>query len=157
MPRTLFVRFVAPLSAAGLVAAMLALGVPRPVAAQDDDSARPCGNASLRGDYGAIVSGVRGTPAGFESFVGTAFHSFDGNGHFVGFDNTQGELTSSANRPVSGTYDIHPDCTGTTTMAVGPGIVVQTNIILVNRGREIEETVASPKGNRVTAVQHRIH
>lgn len=156
MSPTLFLRVLVPVSAAGVLAALLGVAVPRPVSAHDDDQNAPCTNASLRGDYGILVSGVRGTPAGVESFVGTAFHTYDGRGKFVGFDNTQGELTSSVNRHVEGSYQIHPDCTGTTSMAVGP-VVVTTNIIVVDRGREVEETVTAPAGNRVTAVQHRIH
>jgi hypothetical protein len=155
MSQTLLLRVIFPLSAAGVLAAMFTVAVPRKVAAHDEQNA-PCTNASLHGDYGVLVSGVRGTPAGVEAFVGTAFHSYDGQGRFVGFDNTQGELANSVNRHVEGSYQIHPDCTGITSMAVGP-VVVTTNIIVVDRGREVEETVTSPPGNRVTAVQHRIH
>jgi hypothetical protein len=156
MSRILFVRLVAPVLAIGLITAVAAVAGPRATAAEDDDRTADCTNASLRGDYGVLVSGVRGTPAGFESFVGTAFHSYDGKGNFAGFDNTQGEFTSSVDRPVKGTYQINPDCTGTTSMIVGPGVVVQTSIVVVERGREVVEAVMSPKGNRVTAVQHRI-
>jgi hypothetical protein len=156
MTRTPLLRIVFSVSVAGILSAIFALGVPRPASARDDEQNRPCTNASLQGDYGVLVSGVRGTPAGVESFVGTAFHSYDGQGKFVGFDNTQGELTSSVNRHVEGSYEIHPDCTGTTSMAIGP-IVITTNFIVVDRGREVEETVTAPPGNRVTAVQRRIH
>lgn len=37
----------------------------------------------------------------------------------------------------------------------GP-IVVESTFVIVDRGREIEEAVMSPKGNLVTATQHRI-
>lgn len=152
MSRTLLVVL-----SVGLIGAVSASVVPRAAAGQDDEQTRACSNASLRGDYGVLVSGVRGTPAGFESFVGTAMHSYDGKGSFVGFDNTQGEFTSSVDRPVKGTYQINPDCTGTTSMIVGPGVVVQTSIVVVARGREVVEAVMAPKGNRVTAMQHLIH
>jgi len=157
MSRTLFLRLVVPVIGVALTTAVAAVAVPRTAAAQDDNEWGACTNASLRGDYGILVSGVRGTPAGFESFVGTALHSYDGRGNFVGFDNTQGEFTSSVDRPVKGTYQINPDCSGTTSMIVAPGIIVQTSIVVVDRGREVEEAVMLPKGNRVTAVQHRIH
>jgi len=157
MSRPPFLRVLVPLTGAGVLAALLGVAVPPPVAAHDDDQSAPCTNASLRGDYGILVSGVRGTPTGVEeSFVGTALHSYDGQGKFVGFDNTQGELTSSVNRHVEGSYYIRPDCTGVTWMTVGP-VTITTNIVVVDRGREVEETVTAPAGNRVTAVQHRIH
>jgi hypothetical protein len=152
---TLFERFGGTISVAAVVAVCVA-GALLPSAARGDDRDGVCTTASLRGNYGILVSGVRGTPFGPESFVGTALHSYDGAGNFTGFDNTQGEITRSENRPVAGRYDVNPDCTGTTQMTVPPGVDIFTQFVIVDHGREIDETVTLPKGNRVTAVQHRV-
>ena len=51
------------------------LSLPRTVTAADDD-ALGCSNRTLRGDYGILVSGVRGLGPGVrESFVGTALRT----------------------------------------------------------------------------------
>jgi hypothetical protein len=144
------------LSAAAFVSTICGIAVLRPSAARGDEPDGACSDASLRGDYGILVQGVRGTPLGPEAFVGTALHSYDGVGNFTGFDNTQGERTTSENRPVAGTYQVNPDCSGTAEMFVAPGVVVRTQFVIVHHGSEVEETVTAPKGNRVTAVQHRI-
>ena len=53
----------------------IGLSLLRTVTAADDD-ALGCSNRTLRGDYGILVSGVRGLGPGVrESFVGTAFRT----------------------------------------------------------------------------------
>jgi hypothetical protein len=152
-------RLLGSAAAVLVLITVLALTAQRDVAARADERTGGCSTASLRGDYGILVSGIRGAgPGRTESFVGTAFHSYDGNGNFEGFDNTQGQLSGAvSNRAVSGTYEINPDCSGTVTMII-PGVPVPivTSIVLVDHGREIEEAVMSPAGNLVTAVQHRV-
>jgi len=55
----------------GLIAAVSAIAVPRAAAGQEDEQTHACTNASLRGEYGVLVSGVRGTPAGFGTSIAT--------------------------------------------------------------------------------------
>ena len=70
-------------AAAAGVAAIAVLTLPRTVTA-NDDGRRVCGNRTLRGDYGILVSGIRGAGPGItESFVGTALRTYDGHGGFT--------------------------------------------------------------------------
>jgi hypothetical protein len=144
--------------AAGVTVA-LALSIPASMNADEDGRRRECSNATLQGDYGILVSGIRGAgPGRTESFVGTAIHTYDGNGGFTGIDNSHGQLTGAVrDRQVTGTYEVNADCTGTATLII-PGVPfpIETTFVIVDRGREVEEVVMSPQPNLVTAVQHRI-
>ena len=99
--------------ATGLVAMVVAT-VPRGLTAQDQHG-RTCGNSTLQGDYGFIVSGVRGAGPGLtESFVGTGLRTYDGHGNFTHVDSSHGQLTGAArDREAFGTYEVNANCTGT--------------------------------------------
>ena len=150
-------RAIQAVVAAGL-AAMLAVSVPRGVTAQDDGRGRACSNATLRGDYGFLVGGIRGAGPGLtESFVGTGLRTYDGHGNFTHIDSAHGQLTGAArDREASGTYEVNANCTGTATMIV-PGVPfpIETSFVIVDRGRQVNEAVMSPQPNLVTAVAHR--
>jgi len=152
-------RAIAIALAAGVTVA-LALSIPRSMNADEDGRGRECSNATLQGDYGILVSGIRGAgPGRTESFVGTAIHTYDGDGGFTGIDNSHGQLTGAVrDRQVTGTYEVNANCTGTATLII-PGVPfpVETTFVIVDRGREVDEIVMSPPPNLVTAVQHRIH
>jgi hypothetical protein len=143
--------------ATGLVA-MLAVSVPLGVTAQDDGPGPACSNATLRGDYGFLVSGIRGAGPGLtESFVGTGLRTYDGDGNFTHIDSTHGQLTGVArDREASGTYEVGANCTGTATMIV-PGVPfpIEASFVIVDRGRQVNEAVMSPQPNLVTAIAHR--
>ena len=143
--------------ATGLVA-MLAVSVPRGVTAQDDGRGRACSNATLQGDYGFLVSGIRGAGPGLtESFVGTGVRTYDGHGNFTHIDSTHGQLTGAArDREASGTYEVNANCTGTAIMIV-PGVPfpIETSFVIVDRGRQVNDAVMSPQPNLVTGVAHR--
>jgi hypothetical protein len=143
--------------ATGLVA-MLAGSVPRGVTAQDDGHGPACSNATLRGDYGFLVGGIRGAGPGLtESFVGTALRTYDGHGNFTHIDSSHGQLSGAArDREASGTYEVNANCTGTATMIV-PGVPfpIETSFVIVDRGRQVNEAVMSPQPNLVTAIAHR--
>ena len=153
MSRTLVLRFAVPTICVALIAALAAVAVPGTAAAHDDRQSEGCTLASLRGDYGILVSGVRFSALGLESFVGTAIHSYDGMGHFTAADHTHGGLTGADDDDqITGTYSVNADCSGT---PKGP-VVIESSFVIVDRGREIDEAVMSPQPNLVTAVQHRI-
>ena len=143
--------------ATGLVA-MLAVSVPRGVTAQDDGPGRACSNATLRGDYGFLVGGIRGAGPGLtESFVGTGVRTYDGHGNFTHIDSTHGQTTGAArDREASGTYEVNANCTGTAMMIV-PGVPfpIETSFVIVDRGRQVNDAVMSPQPNLVTGVAHR--
>ena len=157
--RTRLLRRAIPIAAAAGLVVTLALTFPRSVTADDDERRGACGNATLRGDYGFLVSGIRGAgPGRTESFVGTGIRTYDGHGGFTGMDSTHGQLTGAdRNRPVTGTYEVNADCTGTAMLFIpGPPFPVETTFVIVDNGKEVKEAVMSPQPNLVTAVQRRI-
>lgn len=154
-----FLRRAIPVAVASVFAAMLALGDQTGASAQEDEHGRRCSNATLRGDYGILVSGIRGAgPGRTESFVGTALHTYDGNGGFTGIDSTHGQLTGAdRDRPVTGTYEVNADCTGTATLFItGVPFPIETTFVIVDNGKEVKEAVMSPPPNLVTTVQRRV-
>lgn len=119
---------------------------------------RACSNATLRGNYGFLVSGIRGAGPGItESFVGTGLRTYDGHGNFTRIDSAHGQLTGAArDREAFGTYEVNANCTGTAMMIV-PGVPfpIETSFVIVDRGREVNEAVMSPQPNLVTVIAHR--
>jgi len=162
--RTPFLRRAIPVTVASVFTAMLALGhqtgaTAQDATPQDNRHARRCSNATLRGDYGILVSGIRGAgPGATEMFVGIALHTYDGDGSFTGINSSHGQLTGAVrDRPVTGTYEVNADCTGTATLFI-PGVPfpIETTFVIVDNGKEVKEAVMSPQPNLVTAVQRRI-
>jgi len=157
-PTTQFVRRAIPVAMAAGLVAIVAVTLPRVVTANDDDR-RACSNRTLRGDYGILVSGIRGAGPGItESFVGTALRTYDGQGGFTQVDNSHGQLTGArTDVPAFGTYDVNADCSGTS-MIFFPGapFPVETAFVIVDRGEEVQDAVMAPQPNLVTAVLHRV-
>jgi len=157
--RTRLLRRAIPIATAAALVVTLALTFPRSVIADDDGRRGACSNATLRGDYGLLVSGIRGAgPGRSESFVGTGIHTYDGHGGFTGMDSTHGQLTGAdRNRPVTGTYEVNADCTGAAMLFIsGVPFPIETTFVIVDNGEEVKEAVMSPPPNLVTAVQRRI-
>jgi hypothetical protein len=157
--QTPFLRRAIPLAIAAGLGVTLASSVPRGVTADDDGRGHTCSNATLRGDYGILISGTAPAGAGgqTELVVGTALRTYDGNGAFTQIDNVHGQLTGTVrDRLGTGTYEVNADCTGTTTLVL-PGIPVPvvTSIVIVDHGREVKEAVMSPPPALVTAAQRR--
>src|SRR5512139_2797742 len=90
---TQMVGFGATALAAGLavwtvVGTAQTLGADTPVAGQ---LGRVCSLASLQGDYGFVLSGLRpGLNGQLEQFVGVALVSYDGRGGYTQVDNVHG-------------------------------------------------------------------
>ena len=157
--RTRFLRRAILVALATLGAAVMALSVPRGATAQDEERSRACSNATLQGNYGFLVSGIRGAGPGLtESFVGTGLRTYDGHGNFTHVDSAHGQLTGAVrDRAAFGTYEVNANCTGTVTMIVpGAPFPIETSFVIVDRGREVKEAVMSPPSSLVTAVSHRI-
>lgn len=156
--RMRFLGRAIPVAMATLGAAILALSLPGGATAQDEGRGRACSNATLRGDYGFVVSGIRGAGPGLtESFVGTGLRTYDGHGAFTHVDSAHGQITGAArDREASGTYEVNANCTGTAMMIVpGLSFLIETSFVIVDRGREVNEAVMSPQPNLVTAIAHR--
>jgi hypothetical protein len=138
--------------ALGLTGA-IALAMPRGVAADDQDPGSACSNRTLRGDYGYLVSGVRGLdPITTESFVGVGVRTFDGQGGFTDVATFHGQLTGVQEGEATGTYSVNANCSGTSTLFI-PNLPfpIVSSFVIVGHGRELKEAVTSPQPNIVTA------
>jgi len=155
-------RRAIPIALAASVAVALSFTVPHGVKAQDTQGqGRGCSNETLRGDYGRLSSGIRPAPANpavTESFVGTALRTYDGNGGFTEISSSHGQITPAIrDTPGHGTYEVHPDCTGTSMIFItGAPFPIETSFVIVGRGEEVNHAVMSPQPQVVTAVEHRI-
>lgn len=156
--RTRLLRGAIPVALAVGFATIAVLTLTRTVTANDDGH-RVCSNRTLQGDYGILVSGIRGAgPGTTEQFVGTALRTYDGNGGFSQVDNSHGQLTGARRDvPATGTYEVNADCTGTS-MIFFPGapFPVETAFVIVDRGEEVNDAVMAPQPNLVTAVLRRV-
>jgi hypothetical protein len=143
--------------AAGASLAMALAGA-QPASA-DDDRSRRCSNRTLRGDYGLLVSGVRGIgPGATETFIASVLRSYDGNGGFTQVDNIHGQTTEAVrNQPAHGTYDVGADCTGSAFIFFpGAPFPIETAFVIVENGKEVREIVMTPQPNLATAVGRRV-
>jgi hypothetical protein len=128
---------------------------------QDDERGRwkPCSEATVRGDYGSQIQGMRPAPGGLtEAVIGIVFRTYDGLGNFSQVANVKGSITGTV--PDSegfGTYEVHPDCTGIIRFQPGPGILIEERLVIVDNGREIRTAVMVPTAVVITSVQQRIH
>jgi hypothetical protein len=160
--RTWLSRGAIPIALASGFAGVLAVSVPHRVAAQDaQGQGRECSNATLRGDYGRLSSGIRPAPANptvTESFVGTALRTYDGNGGFTEISSSHGQITPAIRDTAGhGTYEVRADCTGTSMIFItGAPFPIETSFVIVGHGEEVEHAVMSPQPQVVTAVEHRV-
>jgi len=145
-------------TAAGLLAAITS--VPGGASADEDGRPRACGNRTLRGDYGFVISGT--APAGpsgeTELIVGTVIKTYDGHGNFTQVDNVHGQITGSAlDREGAGTYEVRADCTGTETLNVtGIPFPIVSSFVIVDGGAEVKAAVMSPPPSLVTAIGRKV-
>jgi len=129
-----------------------------------------CSNSTLKGQYGALVQGVRPSlipTQPMESFVGIALRNFDGKGGFVEEAASQhGSATgpfptfASPAGTATGTYQVNADCTCTSTLTIvlpspAPPLVIVSDFVITDNGKGINEIVTLPKTNVVTAVYTR--
>ena len=115
-----------------------------------------CNNRTLRGEFGFLVSGVRGIgPGATETFVAVGQRTYDGHGGVVDTAIFHGQVTGvqgDGQTDVSGTYEVNADCTGTSTVFVPTlPFPIVSRFVIVDNGRQIKEIVVSPLTNIVTA------
>jgi hypothetical protein len=138
-------RRAIPVAMAAGLAATLALSAVWRVTADDDGGEEGrCSNRALRGNYGFEIGGqiLAGPRAGI--LRGVAMTHFDGNGNLsqVDFATFNGVPGWPDWRPVSGAYDLNPDCTGTMELRPSDGSpTLHLRMVVVDRGREIRTIV----------------
>jgi len=135
------------------IAAVTALALALAPTAKADD--KGCSNATLRGSYAQIATGVITAPpdqAGPFANVGTLI--FDGNGGVTGVIVVNG---SSAQATEIGTYQVNSDCTGTYTVEINPfGITSNAFFAIDTNGDELEIVVTDP-GSAITCVAKKLY
>jgi hypothetical protein len=121
-----------------------------------DREDRGCSNATLKGDYGFILTGTSATgppPALLQQIIGVGMVHFDGAGNFTQTDNIHGSITgfTAPDRPGRGTYSVKEDCTGVSTLLIEGQPPVERRFVVVDKGRELRTAVMSPATTMVTA------
>ena len=146
--------------AIGAIVAMLTVAAARGAAADHERRSPTCGTRTLQGEYGFLVSGTRGLgPTTSEGFVGVGLRTYDGRGGLTDQATFHGQVTGiqgGDGQGVTGTYEVNPDCTGTSTVFVPdlPFPIVSA-FVIVRGGLQVKEIVVSPLPNLVTAVFER--
>jgi hypothetical protein len=114
------------------------------VAAASDNNG--CSNAALKGDYGYGANGISVTipPIGSVAILGKI--TSDGKGDFTGSANGSIAGNILTDMPITGTYSIASDCTGTLTTFY-PAFTAHFSLVLVegvegHREAELLETDA---------------
>jgi len=114
-----------------------------------------CTNATLEGDYGFTVTGMRPSAPGgpIETIVGVAMTHFDGNGGLTQTDNIHGSISGfqTPDRPGTGTYTINSNCTVTMTLTNQGAPALTLRIVIVDNGDEVRAAVMSPAPVMVTS------
>ncbi len=148
----------------GLFAAIvLAFALPLSVRAQSGDN-DGCSNATLKGDYGFVITGQVFTAAGVLLRNGVAMQHFKGDGTFTQVDFVMNTPPSGVSAPVptpppyvdpvtgfhtgeQGSYTVNQDCTGQGELdfpLIGSGgAIIQFRFVLTNHGRQVHEVVYS--------------
>jgi hypothetical protein len=131
-----------------------------PLAAADGEG-RGCSNATLKGNYGFIITGTSPSgppPAPLQQIIGVSIAHFDGAGNFTQTDNLHGSITGFAapDRPGTGTYSIKEDCTGVE-MLFNPGQPpLELRFVVVDKGKEVRVAVMSPATVMVTSIGRKL-
>ena len=114
----------------------------------------PCSEKTLRGDYGATITGqiLAGPAAG--PITGVVMTHFDGQGNLNQVDHVvlNGVPPAVEWRPSTGTYTVNGDCTGAAEIDFTDGTPpLHLHFVLAKRGNEFRDVVSNP-GTAVTAI-----
>jgi hypothetical protein len=117
------------ISAAFLVAALALCGAPCA------DASETCTTATLKGDYGGLLTG---TIIGLGPLALVTTVHFDGRGGW--FYDESGSVNGGVirNQHFAGTYSVKPNCAGSTVDSGGNS----TDFVIVGSGRDIEVMMA---------------
>jgi hypothetical protein len=130
-----------------LVAVVCGLLVAASSARADDmDKEMTCSDRTIEGDYASAVDGVILPAAGVSIPIrGINMVHNDGKGHSTQVDSLILNGTPiSDSTPVTGTYHINSDCTGTGTLFPSTGGFVNLRFVVAKHGKEIHAVVWPP-------------
>jgi hypothetical protein len=152
---------VALLVSAGLLLLVAGTQSSRAGSSVGPGKGRPCTDATIRGTYGIQMHGTSPVPppvGGTQTVIGVVKRTFDGMGNFTQIDNIHGSVTGwTPDRSGSGTYQVNPDCTGSTQFQPAPGApVIEERIVIVDGGSELYTVTVSPLPVMVSTVAKRI-
>ena len=131
-----------------------------PARAEDNDGA--CSNRTLKGDYGFAVEGlVLPGPGVALALRGVHMTHFDGKGNLSQVDHivVNGAPPAVDWTPVTGTYQVNANCTGTIHLVPSTGGFVNLRIVVVRQGKQIHAVVTAPfdgPARTVTSVGTRV-
>jgi len=129
------------------IAMTLAVGIVPKVQAED----KVCSNRTLNGTYGFSATGTLVPPQPFPgllAIVGTS--TFDGNGVTSGSQMVSSNGNILPQETLSGTYQVNPDCTGTFSLQLFPGVTINFFFVIDDHGKELQIIQTDP-GTIVTA------
>ncbi len=127
----------------------------------DDGDTKVCTNRTLHGDYGFAVEGLLlPAPGVTVPGRGVTMTHFDGEGNLTQVDSLiiNGSPVSDWS-PVTGTYHVNANCTGTMNLLPSTGGFVNLRIVAVRQGKEIHTVVWPPfdgPARTVTSVGTRV-
>jgi len=131
-------QILAQISVAGFI---LASGTLAPAQVNHSNSLevhKKCSNQTLTGDYGIQIEGIRNDQDNATLRTLVLSH-FNGDGTLTEIDHVvyNGQPSPEEWRPTTGTYSINPDCTGSASIEVAPGLApLGYHFIVVSEGRK---------------------
>src|SRR3954452_8592829 len=95
--------------------------------------------STLTGTYAALATGTLVIPgsAAPAPFNAVAIQTFDGAGKWTATESANFNGTILRNAPLSGTYTLNPDCTGTMTAKFPDGTLGRQDFVVADGGKLI--------------------
>ena len=115
-------------------------------------SSNGCSNKTVSGSYGAQLAGSAGT----HSFAEIGVFTTDGKGNITGHDIIDLDGATTTRDPLTGTYQVYPDCTATVELDLPDKTTATFFGVVVLGGNEVELNNTNP-GNVVTGFIKKIN
>ena len=124
------------------------------------DSPTGCSTETAAGNWGITLSGTLILPTGPVPAAGIARGSFDSQGNITpGATEARNVGGGFADETLTGSWTVHPDCTGTLTIhAYESGVLVRTSVLSIvfvdnlNEVLMVQESLTLPDGTVAPAV-----
>ena len=139
----------------------LQLGSPQSAMAEDTIGTLPCSNATLNGTYlfGYIGWQVQGNGNNSQPVAYAGQETYNGTGTVRGINSISVNGSITRNEPYTGTYTVHPDCTGTLVENVG-NVPIHFDLFIAPSGDEfvfLETDPGTVFASNESRVAHRVH